>query len=80
MDDLLVPALVLVSTGLVGYLRYEHQSYQRRSIVSLVQILLVGLAVVPVFLVFVRYLVPTLSMVISLWLQTMGLYARIAAA
>ncbi|MFO1187212.1 MAG: hypothetical protein U1E87_07020 [Alphaproteobacteria bacterium] len=72
--------LIGILTGLVGFLRYEHQSYQRRAVFALLQILVVGVAVLPVFLVFVRYLVPTLSMVIGLWLQTMGLYARIAAA
>lgn len=72
--------LIGILTGLVGFLRFELQSYQRRSLITLAQILLVGLAVLPIFLVFVRYLVPTLSMVIGLWLQTMGLYARIAAA
>lgn len=72
--------LIGILTGLVGFLRYEHQSYQRRSLITLMQILVVGIAILPVFLVFVRYLVPTLSMVIGLWLQTMSLYARIAAA
>jgi hypothetical protein len=72
--------LIGVTTGLVGFLRHEHQSYQRASMVSLIQILIVAIFVLPVSLVFVQYLVPTLSMVIGLWLQTMGLYARIASA
>lgn len=70
--------LVGVSTGLIGFLRFEHQNYSRRSILTLVQLLVVAVATLPVFLVFTQYLVPTLSSVMGLWLSTMGLYARLA--
>ena len=71
--------LVGVSTGVIGYLRYEHASLQRRSLVAFAQILVVAGAVLPVFIVFVHYLLPTLADVVMLWLRTMGLYARLAA-
>jgi hypothetical protein len=71
--------LIGVSTGLIGFLRFEHQSYSRRSIVTLVQLIVVGLGTLPVFLVFFDYLMPTLSMVVTLWLHTMGMYARLPA-
>jgi hypothetical protein len=70
--------LIGVSTGLVGFLRFEHQSYSRRSFVTLVQLLVVAIATLPVAMVFTQYLMPTLSSVVGLWLHTMGLYARIA--
>ncbi len=70
--------LIGIATGLIGFLRYEHQSYSRRSVMTLAQLLIVAVATLPILLVFVHYLMPTLSMVVGLWLQTMGLYARIA--
>jgi hypothetical protein len=46
--------------------------------VTLVQLLVVAIATLPVAMVFTQYLMPTLSSVVGLWLHTMGLYARIA--
>jgi hypothetical protein len=71
--------LLAILTGLVGFLRYEHQSHAGHAMVTLAQLLIVSAGVVPVLVIFIRYLVPNLTMVIGLWLQTMGLYARIVS-
>lgn len=70
--------LIGVATGLVGFLRFEHQLASRRNILTVLQVLIVGVATLPIAVVFTQYLVPTMSTVMGLWFHTMGLYARIA--
>ena len=71
--------LIGLATGLVGFLRYEAGNPERHSFMNLAQIAVVAVASVPVAIFFVTYLVPSLSHVVGLWLDTMGLYAELAS-
>ena len=71
--------LIGVFSGLVGFLRYEAGNPDRHSIVNLAQIAIVAVAAVPIAMVLLTYLVPSLVSVVGAWLDTMGLYAELAS-
>jgi hypothetical protein len=68
-----------VTTGLIGFLRFEAGHPSQHSVITFVQLTVVAVASLPVLVVFLYYLVPNLTMVIGLWLDTMGLYAKMAS-
>jgi hypothetical protein len=46
---------------------------------NLLQLAIVAVASLPVFVLFVTFLVPNLTKVIGLWFETMSLYAQLAS-
>ena len=71
--------LIGVLSGLVGFLRYEAGNPERHSIINLAQVAIVAVAAVPIAVILLRYLVPSLLGVVGAWLDTMGLYAELAS-
>ena len=68
-----------VAGGLIGFLRYEAGNHERHSLMNLAQLAIVAVASFPVLILFLTYLVPSLSHVVGLWLDTMSLYAELAS-
>lgn len=70
---------VSVTTGLVGFLRHEMGDPDRRSFVTLAQLVVVAVATFPLMMVFFSYFVPNMTLIVGVWLNTMGLYAELAS-
>jgi hypothetical protein len=67
------------ASGLIGFLRYEADSPERHSLMNIAQLAVVAVASLPVALFFLTFLLPSLSKVVGLWLDTMSLYAELAS-